>query len=88
LAAHWEYGSGGVVLAQPVPEEAALDPGEFAAALAEAERSADLARVRGPAVTPFLLARLAELTGGKSLRANAALIEANARLAARVAGAA
>jgi pseudouridine-5'-phosphate glycosidase len=43
--------------------------------------------VRGPALTPFLLARLAELTDGRTLRANQALIVANARLAARVAAA-
>jgi pseudouridine-5'-phosphate glycosidase len=87
LKAHWEYGLGGVVLAQPVPADAALAADEFAAALAAAERLAAAAGVRGPAVTPFLLGRLAELTGGKSLRANEALIVANARLAARVAGA-
>jgi pseudouridine-5'-phosphate glycosidase len=88
LAAHWEWGIGGVVLAQPVPADVALAPDEFAAALAEAERLAAAAGVRGPAVTPFLLGRLAELTGGKSLRANEALIVANAGLAARVAAAA
>jgi hypothetical protein len=43
------------------------------------------AGVRGKDVTPFLLARLAQVTGGKTLRANQALIIANARLAARVA---
>jgi len=43
--------------------------------------------VRGPALTPFLLARLAQLTGGRTLRANQALIVANARLAARIAAA-
>jgi pseudouridine-5'-phosphate glycosidase len=41
--------------------------------------------VSGPRLTPFLLARLAELTGGKTLAANRALIVANARLAAEVA---
>ena len=51
----------------------------------EAERQAEQAGTRGPDVTPFLLARMAELTGGKSLRANRELIVANARLAAEVA---
>ena len=63
----------------------ALDPDAFAAALARAERLAHAAGVRGPARTPFLLARLAEITEGATLRANRALIVANARLAARVA---
>jgi pseudouridine-5'-phosphate glycosidase len=85
LAAHWGLGGAGVVLAQPVVEKVALGHDEFDAALAVAEREAESAGVRGPALTPFLLARLAELTGGKSLRANRELIVANARLAAEVA---
>src|SRR5262249_41865366 len=85
LQAHWDLGGGGVVLAQPVAQEAALAPAELDAALAEAERRAAAQDVRGPAGTPFLLARLAELTGGKTLRTNQALIVANARLAARLA---
>jgi pseudouridine-5'-phosphate glycosidase len=73
------------VLAQPLPAEAEMDPEAFAAALAQAEDLAARADVHGPALTPFLLARLAELTGGKTLRANQTLIVANARLAARTA---
>jgi pseudouridine-5'-phosphate glycosidase len=83
LAAHWGMGGAGVVLALPLPPEQALPAAEFERAWVEAERSA--AAVRGSAVTPFLLARLAELTGGKTLHINQALIVANARLAARVA---
>jgi pseudouridine-5'-phosphate glycosidase len=82
---HWLLGGAGVVLAQPVNAAAALGAEELAAALAEAERQAAAANVRGPAVTPFLLARLAEMTTGRTLRANQALIVANASLAARVA---
>jgi pseudouridine-5'-phosphate glycosidase len=85
LAAHWRLGGGGGVLAQPIAETVALGRDEFAAALAEAERQAEATGVRGPAVTPFLLAHLAELTGGRSLRANQQLIVANAQLAAEVA---
>ncbi len=85
LAAHWQLDGAGVVLAQPVPADAALGPEEWEAALAQAERVAAANDVRGPDVTPFLLARLAELTGGRSLRANQALILANARLAAQIA---
>ena len=83
--AHWALGGAGVLLAQAVLERVALSAEEFDAALIEAERQATAAGVRGPAVTPFLLARLAELTGGRSLRANRELIVANAQLAAGVA---
>ena len=83
---HWELGGAGVVLALPLPEEAELAREDFEAALAEAEQQAGRAGVGGPALTPFLLARLAELTGGRTLVANRELIRANARLAAQVAG--
>jgi pseudouridine-5'-phosphate glycosidase len=85
LRAHWQLDGGGVVLAQRLPDEVALDPAEFAQALAEAERLAERQHVTGPATTPFLLARLAEITKGRTLQANRALIVANASLAGRVA---
>jgi pseudouridine-5'-phosphate glycosidase len=84
-AAHWALGGAGVLFAQAVLERVALSAEEFNIALATAERQAAVAGIRGPAVTPFLLARLAELTGGRSLRANRELIVANARLAAEIA---
>jgi pseudouridylate synthase len=84
---HWQLMRKGIVLAQPLDGPAALDPAELAEALAVAEKQAAAARVRGPALTPFLLAQLAVLTGGRTLRANQALVVANARLAARVAAA-
>ena len=85
LHAHWALGGAGAVIAQPVAAEAALDPGEWTTALAQAEQQALAKGIRGGEVTPFLLARLAELTGGRSIKANQALVLANARLAARVA---
>jgi pseudouridine-5'-phosphate glycosidase len=85
LGAHWELDGAGVVLAQPIAPEAALEAPEFEEALQRAEKMAADAKVRGAAVTPFLLARLAEITEGKTLRANQALVIANARLAAQVA---
>jgi pseudouridine-5'-phosphate glycosidase len=85
LKAHWELGGAGVVLAQPLPAGEALDPDDLARALHDAERRARAERVDGPALTPFLLARLAEITDGRTLRANQALVRANAQLAARVA---
>lgn len=84
FAFHVELGGAGAVLARPLAEELAVPADEFAAALATAEREA-AGVVSGPAVTPFLLKRLAELTGGRTLAANTALIVENARLAAEVA---
>lgn len=86
-AAHWSLGGAGVVLARPLPAETALEPDDFYKALVRAESQARAENIRGPALTPFLLARLAELTDGRTLRANQALIVANARLAARIAAA-
>jgi pseudouridine-5'-phosphate glycosidase len=85
LSCHWALGGGGVVLAQPVDRSIAIDPKDFAAARSTAERQAVGMGVRGKDLTPFLLGRLAEITEGQTLRANHALILANARLAAQVA---
>jgi len=85
FAAHAQMGGGGAVLAQPLAEDVALTGTEVEAAVARAEREAQEAGVRGGALTPFLLSRLAVLTNGRTLRANQALIVANARLAAEVA---
>jgi pseudouridine-5'-phosphate glycosidase len=85
LSAHWQLGGAGVVLALPISESAALDPEEFTQARLAAEKQAEREGIRGPALTPFLLARLAAITEGRTLRANADLIVANARLAAKVA---
>ena len=85
IQAHRDLDGAGVVVAQPVGEAVALTAEEMESALCEAERLAAAAEIRGPAVTPFLLARLAELTGGKTLHANRELIVANARLAAEIA---
>jgi pseudouridine-5'-phosphate glycosidase len=85
IEAHWSVGGTGLVLAQPLPADAALDAEDFHEALARAEMLARASGVRGLALTPFLLARLAEITEGRTLRANQTLVVANARLAARVA---
>jgi len=83
--AHWQLGGAGVVLARPVDDEVALDPDDFDAALSKAKTQAARGAIRGPALTPYLLARVAEHTSGRSLQANHALVIANAGLAARVA---
>jgi pseudouridine-5'-phosphate glycosidase len=85
LAAHWQLGGAGVVVAQPVPPDVALEAAEIDQALAQAEMDAAAAGLRGKTLTPFLLGRLADLTHGKTLRANQVLVQANARLAAQVA---
>ncbi len=85
FAAHVRMGGAGAVLAQPCPADVAIPASEFDAWLHEAEREATAANVTGAKVTPFLLARLAEMSNGRTLVANRALIVANARLAAEVA---
>ncbi len=83
--AHWSLGGAGVVLAQPVAPHVALEPASFMSSLSTAEKAAMGSGVRGKELTPFLLGRLAEITEGQTLRANYALVIANARLAAQVA---
>ena len=74
-----------LVVCNPVPPSMAMDAGEVAAAAHEAEARADRAGALGKALTPFLLAALAEFTDGRSLEANLALLEDNARVAAEIA---
>lgn len=74
-----------ILIANPPPADAALAPAEFAAWLEAAAAAARAAGISGPAETPFLLARLAELSSGRTVRLNAALALANADLAARLA---
>jgi pseudouridylate synthase len=84
--AHSAIGGTGAVLANPIAKDVALSTDEVEAAVGRAEAEAVIQSIRGGALTPFLLSRLADLTAGRSLRANRALIVANARLAAQVAG--
>ena len=75
----------GMLVTVPVPEEAALDEGVAHAAIEEALAAAAAAGVKGKAITPFLLAHIAEHTGEAALRANLALLENNTRIAAAIA---
>jgi pseudouridine-5'-phosphate glycosidase len=78
---HLELGLGGLLVCVPVPENEAL-PGDVARDSVErAIAEADAAAVAGPALTPWLLARIAAITDGASVRANTALIVNNARVA-------
>ncbi len=82
--AHWELGGNGLLVAQPPPDS--LDDVEplIQEALAEAERE----HITGQALTPFVLSRLHERSGGRTLSANRELVYANAALAGRIAVAA
>ncbi|WP_152052745.1 pseudouridine-5'-phosphate glycosidase [Tautonia marina] len=86
VAVHRQFGLPcAVVLTQQVPESEAPDEALMNAALDDALNQADRLGISGKRLTPFLLARIHEGTGGMSQSANAALIVANASLAARVA---
>ena len=82
----WQLGlAGGVVVSNPVPAEAAMPSEEIDRIIGQALGEADAQGVKGKAVTPFLLARIKELTGGRSLATNIALVKHNALVGARLA---
>jgi pseudouridine-5'-phosphate glycosidase len=85
IAMQADLGMGGVLVANPIPEKDALDPAAIEARIAEAIAGAEREGVSRKALTPFLLQRIFELTEGKSLVANIALVENNARVAAGIA---
>lgn len=76
---------GGQLVANPIPPEAEIPADTLAPLIAQAQMEADAAGITAKDVTPFLLDRLFELTEGRSLDANIALVLNNARLAARIA---
>lgn len=84
--AHWDIGMHSAVLvAVPPPAEVAMKPEVVEEAIQTALEDAHKLHVQGQAVTPFLLRRVAELTGGQSLTANLSLLRNNARVAAEIA---
>ena len=84
--AQWRSGlGGGLLVTAPIPEPHALPQAQVEAAVAQALSEAQAAAISGPALTPWLLSRLAELTGGASVAANRALLLNNATIAARIA---
>jgi pseudouridine-5'-phosphate glycosidase len=86
IAAHLALGlPSGILVANPVPEADALDGDEIDTAIDEAVRDAERAGIARRELTPYLLGRIVELSGGRSLTANVALIRNNAQLAARTA---
>ena len=92
LAAAWRYQRilafpAGMVIANPIPEHAEADYKVVEEATSKALKEAETAGLRGKHITPFLLARIKELTAGKSLDANIELVRNNAAVAARLAAA-
>ncbi|WP_292041866.1 pseudouridine-5'-phosphate glycosidase [Massilia sp. UBA6681] len=82
----WQLGlAGGVVVSNPVPSESAMPTEEIDAIIRQALGEAEAQGVKGKAVTPFLLARIKELTEGRSLATNIALVKHNALVGARLA---
>jgi pseudouridine-5'-phosphate glycosidase len=76
---------GGVLIANPIPEADAWEAAAIEGFIAQALADADAEGVKGKATTPFLLQRIFELTGGKSLESNIALVKNNAKVAAQIA---
>jgi pseudouridine-5'-phosphate glycosidase len=76
---------GGQLIANPIPQEAEIPGADLAPLIARATAEAEAQGITGKAVTPFLLGRLFELTEGRSLEANIALVLNNARLGAEIA---
>jgi pseudouridine-5'-phosphate glycosidase len=86
--AHWGLGlESALLVAVPPPEETAMSRDEVETAIEKALFESQNNGIRGQAVTPYLLARVSELTGKYSLRANLALLLNNAGVAARIASA-
>ena len=86
LKAKWDLGlSGGVLLANPIPTESEIPAQDIAPHIGQALKDMDALGLKGKETTPYLLGRIVEITGGKSLETNIALVKHNAKVAARVA---
>ena len=83
-----EFGlDGGILITNPIPEEYSMDPAKINAAIDKAIQEMDEKGIKGKDCTPFLLAKVAEITGGESLNSNIRLVFNNAALGARIAAA-
>lgn len=86
IQAHAAIGwPGALIVANPPPSELALEPAEFVGIWQEAQAEAEEADLKGGAITPFVLSRLAELSEGRTVTLNMALVQGNAALAADLA---
>ncbi len=77
--------SGGILITNPIPEEYAMDENIINSAIDQALKEAEEQGVVGKAITPFLLQRITEITGGASLESNIHLVLNNAKLGAKIA---
>jgi pseudouridine-5'-phosphate glycosidase len=83
---HHQLGTGtGLLIANPIPQEAALTPEFIDGTIADAVREAEERGISRKELTPFLLGRINELSKGESLKANIELVRNNAKLAAQMA---
>lgn len=86
IKAKWDLGlNGGMVITNPIPEEDAMDYDVITKAINEAVKEAEEKGIRGKESTPFLLAKIKDITGGDSLESNIKLVYNNAKLAADIA---
>lgn len=86
LKAKWDLGlNGGVVVANPIPEEYAMDFDTITNAINNAVKEAEEKGIKGKESTPFLLAKVKEITKGESLESNIQLVYSNAAVGARLA---
>jgi pseudouridine-5'-phosphate glycosidase len=75
---------GGMLICNPIPEQYAMDKQTIDLAIEQALKDAELNGIEGKEITPFLLARVAEITGGDSLKSNIQLVFNNVKLAAQI----
>lgn len=86
LKAKWDLAiDGGAIVANPIPEAYSMDEGEINGVIEKALQEAKDKGIEGKDVTPFLLGKIKDLTGGKSLEANIALVKNNAVVGAKLA---
>lgn len=86
IKAKWDLGlNGGMVITNPIPEEDAMDYDVITKAINEAVKEAEEKGIKGKESTPFLLAKIKDITGGDSLESNIKLVYNNAKLAADIA---
>ena len=86
LSIKWQLGlKGGAVIANPIPQEFQLEYAVMEQAIQQALAKAEKKNIKGKEITPFLLASIEQITGGKSLDANVELVFNNAKLAAQIA---
>jgi len=86
MRAKWDLGlAGGIIVANPIPEADEIPESEISILISRAVTEAERQGITGAAITPYLLGRIVELSGGDSLRANIALVKNNAAFGAELA---